>query len=227
MADATDRPGTCTGPAALGSRTRDLTLRASPRPAFVNGAARQLLAVPRRRSFAEQPVESGEQREIGFSHSDILLTTLANYGGGLASLYPWGRMADRIGSAPVFRVTAPGMAGLLLLLTGIDSNSPENLALLLFFFFAFAALTAGFGLGGYPGAVSTRPARSPGPHPGDLRGDYQRCSGPGSDRGRIFLDQTLSAAENRLGVYHGFFLGMAILQSLSFLPLRGFTRGSG
>ena len=67
-------------------------------------------------------------------------------------------MADRIGSAPVFRVTAPGMAGLLLLLTGIDSNSPENLALLLFFFFAFAALTAGFGLGGYPGAVSTRPA---------------------------------------------------------------------
>jgi hypothetical protein len=40
----------------------------------------------------------------------------------------------------------------------------------------------------------------------------------------IFFDQTLGESENRLEIYHGFFAGMAVLQALSFLPLRGFTR---
>ena len=166
------------------------------------------------------------RREIGFDDSQIMLTTLAYYGGGLASLYLWGRIADRIGSAPVFRVTALGMAGLLLLLTGIDSNSPENLALLLFFFFAFAALTAGFGLADTQVLFQLSPPEAPartlvisGVITNGVRALAPIAVG-------IFLGQTLGATENRLGVYHGFFLTMAMLQSLSFLPLRGFTRGS-
>jgi predicted MFS family arabinose efflux permease len=164
------------------------------------------------------------RREIGFSDSHILIATLANYAGGLASLYLWGRIADRIGSAPVFRMTALGLAGLLLLLTQIDSNSPENLALLLFFFFGFAALTAGFGLADTRVLFQLSPPEAPartlvisGVITNGLRAMAPIAVG-------IFFDQTLGESENRLEIYHGFFAGMAVLQALSFLPLRGFTR---
>lgn len=166
------------------------------------------------------------RREIGFSDSHILLTTIAYFGGGLASLYLWGRIADRIGSAPVFRITALGMASLLLLLTGIDSNSQQNLALLLLFFAGFSALTAGFGLADTRVLFQLSPPEAPARTlviAGVITNGVRALAPIGVG---IFLDQTLGNSEDRLAVYHGFFAAMAVLQALAFIPLRGFTQSA-
>ncbi|MBW2294941.1 MAG: MFS transporter [Deltaproteobacteria bacterium] len=166
------------------------------------------------------------RREIGFSESQILLTTLAYFGGGLVSLYLWGRVADRIGSAPVFRITAVGMASLLLLLVAIDSNSQRDLMLLLFFFFGFSLLTAGFGVADTRVLFQLSPPEAPartlvisGVITNVIRALAPILVG-------VFLEQALSASDDRLAVYHGLFAGLAVLQMLAFIPLQGFTRSA-
>ncbi len=166
------------------------------------------------------------RREIGFDDDHILLTTVAYFGGGLASLYLWGRIADRIGSAPVFRITALGMASLLLLLTTVDSSGTADLALLLLFFAGFSALTAGFGLADTRVLFQLAPPEAPartlvisGVITNGLRALSPICVG-------ALLDAWLATSGDRLAVYHFFFATMAVLQALAFVPLRGFTRDS-
>ena len=166
------------------------------------------------------------RREIGFSDSQILLTTLAYYGGGLVSLYLWGRVADRIGSAPVFRIAALGMASLLLLLVAIDSDSQRDLMLLLFFFFGFSLLTAGFGVADTRVLFQLSPPEAPartlvisGVITNVIRALAPILVG-------FILEQALNVSDDRLAVYHGLFMGMAVLQVLAFIPLQGFTRSA-
>jgi predicted MFS family arabinose efflux permease len=166
------------------------------------------------------------RREIGFSDSQILLTTLAYYGGGLVSLYLWGRVADRIGSAPVFRIPALGMASLLLLLVAIDSDSQRDLMLLLFFFFGFSLLTAGFGVADTRVLFQLSPPEAPartlvisGVITNVIRALAPILVG-------VVLEQALGASDDRLAVYHGLFVGLAVLQVLAFIPLQGFTRSA-
>jgi len=166
------------------------------------------------------------RREIGFSESHILLTTLAYYSGGLVSLYLWGRIADRIGSAPIFRITALGMASLLLLLFAIDSDSQQNLILSLFFFFGFSLLTAGFGVADTRVLFQLSPPEAPartlvisGVITNVIRALAPILVG-------VILELALDASDDRLAVYHGLFLGMAALQALTFVPLQGFTRSA-
>ena len=56
------------------------------------------------------------RREIGFSESDVIYTTIAYFAGSAASLYLWGRAVDRVGAAPIFRGSALAMGALLLCL---------------------------------------------------------------------------------------------------------------
>jgi predicted MFS family arabinose efflux permease len=164
------------------------------------------------------------RREIGFSDSQILYTTLSYYAGALASLYLWGRITDRIGAAPVFRMTAIGMSALLLLLLGVDTNDSHDLALAMLFFAGFASLTAGFGVADTQVLFRLAPEDSPartlvicGVTTHSLRALAPIVVGG-------ILDQLLTGSGDRIGIYHGFFLAMAVLQLMAFLPLRGFTR---
>ena len=164
------------------------------------------------------------RREIGMPASDIIFTTLAYYFGALASLYAWGRVTDRIGSAPIFRMTSLGMAALLLLLVTIDVNNPQNFGVVLFFFFAYSLLTAGFGVADTQVLFQLTPPDAPartlvmcGVITNGIRALAPIIVG-------VLLEFALQMSEDRISVYHGLFAVMALLQALSYIPLRGFTR---
>lgn len=99
------------------------------------------------------------RRTLGLSDADVVLATAAFYAGGFVSLYGWGRVIDRFGSAPVFRIAAAGTAGLLIALAGWGqaASAPVMVA----FFFAFALLSAGFGVADTHVLFGLAPAREP------------------------------------------------------------------
>jgi predicted MFS family arabinose efflux permease len=84
------------------------------------------------------------RRSMGLSDADVVLTTVASFAGGFASLYAWGRAVDRFGAAPVFRVTALASSALLLGLAAVGPRA--SLLAMIGFFFVFVALAAGFGV---------------------------------------------------------------------------------
>lgn len=164
------------------------------------------------------------RREIGFTSGDILYTTLAFYAGAFVSLYLWGRVTDHIGSAPIFRMTSLGMAALMLLLTTVDSNDPQSLALMLLFFFGFSSLSAGFGVADTQVLFQLTPVAAPARTlviSGVITNGFRALAPVVVG---IALEIALSRVEDRISVYHGFFATMAVLQTIAFLPLRGFTR---
>jgi Na+/melibiose symporter-like transporter len=164
------------------------------------------------------------RRAIGFSEADVILATLASYGGGLVSLYLWGRLTDRIGAAPVFRMTSLGLAALLLLLLAIDSPGAGQLALVLVFFFGHAVLTAGFGVADTHVLFGLTPPEAP----ARTLVIASVLAGGAAALAPILvgllLDVSLARAHDDLSVYHGFFAIAACLQAVVFLPLRRFTR---
>ncbi|HUK62192.1 MAG TPA: hypothetical protein VLV15_02625, partial [Dongiaceae bacterium] len=56
------------------------------------------------------------RRSMGLTDADVVLTTVASFAGGFASLYAFGRAVDRFGAAPVFRLTAWASSLLLIAL---------------------------------------------------------------------------------------------------------------
>ena len=86
------------------------------------------------------------RRALGFANSDIVLTTIAQFSGGLVSLYLWGALIDRVGPYAVFRFTSLATAGLYVGLAQLDSSGPSTLLAAVVFFFLHAVLGAGYGL---------------------------------------------------------------------------------
>lgn len=167
------------------------------------------------------------RREIGFSDAEIMLTTLCIFGGGLVSLYAWGRVSDRIGPAPVFRICSIGMALLLLLMIRVDAVGPVDLGLCLVFFGGFSIFTAGFGVADTQVLFRLSPADAPartlvvcGVISSSVRALVAVSIGLG-------LEFWLDRSTDRLQVYHIFFALLALFQSVSFLPLWGFKRDTG
>jgi MFS family permease len=85
------------------------------------------------------------RRVVGLEESDVLATTAAHFAGGLASLYLWGRVVDRVGAVAVWRATAVGHALLLapLVVLPIEWLTP---AVFVAWFFALAVTSSGFGV---------------------------------------------------------------------------------
>jgi hypothetical protein len=102
------------------------------------------------------------RRVMGLAESEILLATVAQFAGGLVSLYLWGRVVDRFGSAPVFRTAGLGLALLLALLLAL----PETPALgtMILFFFGVTLLSSGFGVADTHLLFSLTPSHSPTRH---------------------------------------------------------------
>jgi predicted MFS family arabinose efflux permease len=164
------------------------------------------------------------RREVGFSQADIVLATVVYYAGGVASLYAWGRVADRFGPAPVFGVCAAGLAASLALLVGVESTEAGQLAIVLAFFFGHAVFSAGFGVADTqvlfrlaPPAAPTRMLVIAG-----VTGSAAMALAP--IVAGAALEGSLAGSVDRISVYHGFFLAVALLQLLVFPPLIGFTR---
>jgi MFS family permease len=162
------------------------------------------------------------QREVGFAASDVIVTTAASFAGGLASLYLWGRITDRIGTGPVFLWTSVFTALLYLSLTFVREPGSQTLVLLAGFFFANSVLSSGFGVAETHVLFRLTPPEAP------ARTLVITAVAAGSlaSLAPVFvglgLEQALSNSPDRLAVYHVFFVGAAAFRALAFLPLRRF-----
>ncbi len=164
------------------------------------------------------------RREVGFTSAEVIYTTVAVFAGGLVSLYLWGHVVDRAGPEPVFRWTALALGALYLCLLGV--SEPGDLVLLgmIAFFFLQAVLSVGHGVADTRVLFELTPAEAParmlvigGAAAAVLAGSAPIVAG-------LVLDGLLSDSPRPLAVYHGLFAICAVLQALSFLPLRAFRR---
>ncbi len=164
------------------------------------------------------------RRTLGFSDSEVLLMTIAQFVGGLVSLYLWGALVDRVGPYVVFRFTSLATAALYVGLTQLDSGSSFTLYAAVAFFFLHAILGAGYGVSDTRVLFTLAPPEAPARTlvvGGSLTG---LAIGLSPALVGTALDPLLARAADPLTVYHGFFWIAAALEALSFLPLRVFRR---
>jgi predicted MFS family arabinose efflux permease len=164
------------------------------------------------------------RRVVGLSEADVLATTVATYAGGLVSLYPWGRVVDRVGPARVFRWTSFGLAGALLSLLLFREPGPFAVAGLTAFFFAAAVLRSGFGVADTHVLFELAPEDAPASLIVVATAMTYLPRGVAPLAVGFLLDRLLAAGAAPLTTYHGLFVAAAALQALVFLPLRGFGR---
>ncbi len=164
------------------------------------------------------------RREVGFSDADVVVTTIAFFAGGLASLYLWGRAVDRVGPAPIFRWTSLATAALIVALLAVRESGGVAFALMIGFFFLFSALHAGFGVADTHVLFRLAPPEAPAPLIVVSNVVYNvGCAIPPLLVG-VSIEWLLARGAPPLDVYHGFFVLAAIVQAAAFLPLRRFTR---
>jgi MFS family permease len=166
------------------------------------------------------------RREVGFSSAQVLFTTVASFAGGLASLYLWGRVVDRIGPAPVFRMTALGMGVLTAGLVAVQDAGTATLVGLVAFFFLHTVLASGFGVADTHSLFGLTPPEAPARTLVIAAVVRHGLSGLAPILSGVVLDRLLETAGAPLRVYHGFFAVMALGQALCFLPLRDFRRAA-
>lgn len=161
------------------------------------------------------------RRTLGLSDADVVLATVAFYAGGFASLYGWGRVVDRFGSVPVFRVAAAGTAVLLVALAGWGgaASAPAMVA----FFFVFAVLNAGFGVADTQVLFGLAPAREPTATMVVADVTSSLVYGAVPLLAGVLLDFAIGAGAVPADAYRVLFLATAILAALAPLPLRRFA----
>ena len=164
------------------------------------------------------------RREIGLTDGQILLTTIASFAGGLASLYLWGTVVDRIGPAPVFRWTSIGMALLYLLLLDMSEPSLTTVITAVGFFFGFSVLASGFGVADTHVLFRMSPPEAPARILVVASVVVHVAAGIAPVSAGFALERWLAAADDPLSVYRTFFAALAVVQAVSFLPLRHFGR---
>jgi len=164
------------------------------------------------------------RRALGFADSDVVLTTIAQFSGGLVSLYLWGALVDRVGPYVVFRFTSLATAVLYVGLAQLDSGGSSTLLAAVAFFFLHAILGAGYGVSDTRVLFELAPPEAPARMlvvGGSLTG---LALGLAPMLVGALLDPLLARAADPLAVYHAFFWLAAALQAVSFLPLRIFKR---
>jgi hypothetical protein len=118
------------------------------------------------------------------------------------------------------------MAGLVLALVAVRGAGPGTLVAMIGFFFAHSVLSAGFGVADTHVLFQLTPTHAPSRAlvlgavcVGSVAGIAPALAGGA-------LDVGLASATDSLDVYRSFFVVMALLQALAFLPLRRFRRDS-
>jgi predicted MFS family arabinose efflux permease len=162
------------------------------------------------------------RRALGFSNSAAIETTIAIYVGGIASLYLWGAVIDRLGPYVGFRSAALGMAGLYLGLAFIQPMGAATSLFAIGFFFAHSLLAQGFAVADTRLLFELAPPEAPSKILVVTAVIEGVCCGVSPAIAGAVLDPLLARASEPLPVYHGFFAAAALLMSLSFVPMRRF-----
>lgn len=197
----------------LGAFRREADLRAYLYGVGLCGAARRTV-IP----FAIVMM----RRVLGLSEAQVLLATVAYFGGGFVSLYLWGRLVDRFGPQGVFRV-----AGLLLAvvyLSLVVGVAGAGVVEMVAFFFGVAVLSAGFGVADTHVRFTLAPAASPMRHLVAADVASSLIYGLSPLVAGVPLDAGLTAGVAPLAAYRTVFLCAAAMTALSLLPLRRFRR---
>lgn len=165
------------------------------------------------------------RRVVGFSDDQVIYTTVAHFTGGVASLYLWGRVVDRVGAVAVLRVTTVGQ-GLLIASLLLFSPVPSVVALMVLWFFALSVLASGHGVADTHVLFELTPPEAP------ARTLVLGAVGVGLAGGLVpvlagaLLDAWLpeGGAAGALAVYRVFFAALGGLLLLALLPLRALAR---
>jgi MFS family permease len=161
------------------------------------------------------------RRSMGWSEADALWTSVAIFSGGLASLYLWGIVADRVGAIPVFAGTILAHSLLILgLALWVEPGLPVWSMVL--WFLTHSILISGFGVADTQIVFHLAPEHAPArtivvaaTMSGLLAGLMPVLAGAGLD--------TALPADPSLGlpVYRNFLFGMALLQAAVCIPVLG------
>ncbi len=162
------------------------------------------------------------RRTMGLSDADVVLTTIASFAGGFASLYAWGRLVDRFGAAPVFRVTALASSALLLGLAVVGPRASP--AAMIGFFFVFVALAAGFGVADTHVLFGIAPEHEATPTLVIADVTTNLAYGAAPVLAGITLDLLIGAGTDATAAYRGLFVLCALVTALAPIPLRSFRR---
>lgn len=162
------------------------------------------------------------RRSMGLSDADVVLTTVASFAGGFASLYAWGRAVDRFGAAPVFRVTALASSALLLGLAAVGPHA--SLLAMIGFFFVFVALAAGFGVADTHVLFSIAPNHEATATLVVADVTTNLAYGAAPLLAGIALERLIAAGIDATAAYRGLFVAAALVTALAPIPLRGFRR---
>lgn len=162
------------------------------------------------------------RRSMGLSDADVMLTTVASFAGGFASLYAWGRAVDRFGAAPVFRFTA--WLSSLLLVWLAAAGPGASLAAMIAFFFVFVALASGFGVADTHVLFGLSPEREATPTLVIADVTANLAYGAAPFLVGIALDRVIAGGVEPVAAYRTLFVGAALVMALSPLPLRRFVK---
>ena len=161
------------------------------------------------------------RRTLGLTDADVVFATAAFYAGGFVSLYGWGRVVDRFGSMPVFRVAALGTGALLVVLAGWGESA--SAVAMVGFFFVFAVLNAGFGVADTQLLFGLAPAREPTATLVIADVTTSLAYGAVPLLAGLLLEFAIGAGALPADAYRILFLATALLAALSPLPLRRFA----
>jgi len=160
------------------------------------------------------------RRSMGLSDADVMLTTVASFAGGFSSLYAWGRLADRFGPLPVFRVTAWISAALLVALAIAGPHA--SLAAMVAFFFVFVALAAGFGVADTNVLFGLSPEREATATLVIADVTTSLAYGAAPFLVGVGLDLAIKAGVDATAAYRGLFAVAGAIMAFSPIPLRRF-----
>jgi len=183
-------------------------------------AGMMLFGAPRRAALPFVVVMM--RRSMGLSDADVILTTIASFAGGFASLYAWGRAVDRFGAFPVFAGTALVSAAMLAALALIGPRAP--LGAMVAFFFLFVALASGFGVADTHVLFGLSPEREATPTLVIADVTTSLAYGAAPFAVGVALDLAIGAGADPSDAYRTLFAIAAVVMALSPLPLRGFGR---
>jgi predicted MFS family arabinose efflux permease len=162
------------------------------------------------------------RRSMGLSDADVMLTTVASFAGGFASLYAWGRAVDRFGAAPVFRGTALVSAALLVALALVGPGA--SLLAMIGFFFVFVALASGFGVADTHVLFGLAPERDATATLVVADVTTSLAYGAAPFLVGVALDAAIANGIDATSAYRTLFAAAALVMLLAPLPLRGFRR---
>jgi hypothetical protein len=164
------------------------------------------------------------RRALGFTNASAIETTIATFAGGVVSLTLWGAVTDRLGSYAVLRTAALGVGALYLGLAFIRPMGDATRWVAIGFFFAHSILMAGYAVADTRLLFHLTPPDAPSKALVGTAAVEGVVCGLAPWLAGAVLDPLLARASDPLAVYHGFFAVIAVLASLSFLPLRGLAR---